>query len=200
LTCISFIFHRVFPVIIHNQRSDFELVSSTYFGHNAIWIRSPDQKVDANTVARAIFGRDVSKLEFMTALLYKLQRKKRLESNDQSNVDNTSAEGSSTSLQLLVIWGTDRSYRHSTYTLLIKHSNTIVWNEDELKKLHSAYCASFGTMFQVEPFCFAKYTWLLDDAPVLMTTLELGKVSRAIEITISEGIRKDDTKAPLCIL
>jgi hypothetical protein len=78
------------------------LTSSVYFVHNAIWIRSTDQKVDANTVARASLGRDVTKDEFSSALIYKLQRKS-IESHSQSNADNTFSEGTSTSIQLLIM-------------------------------------------------------------------------------------------------
>jgi hypothetical protein len=119
------------------------LVSPAYFGHNAIWIRSPDQKVDANAMARASFGKDTTKDEFSSALIYKLQKKKRLKYSDQSDADDKSKKDTSTSLQLLIIWRSNFGYKYEFFVraLLIKHSDTIIWDEDALKKLHSMHLA-----------------------------------------------------------
>jgi hypothetical protein len=186
----------MFSVLVHNQCSDFELESPVYFGHTVIWFRSPDRKVDANTVTRASFGRYIFEPRFTSALIYKLQRKKHREFNNQSNLDNTSTEVTSTCLQLLVIWRSDDWYgnRLSVRALLIKHSNTITWNEDTLEKLHSMYLALLGDDRNT------KDTWLLDDTTVLMTTSNSKEISCATKITISEGTREDDSMEPLCVL
>jgi phage gp46-like protein len=198
---ISFIFRNVFPAIIHNRCSNFELVSPAYFSHNGIWIRSPDQKVDTNTITSASFGRDETKDKFTSALLYKLQRKKSLE----SNVSNTSTEDTSTSLQLLIMWKSNDWYNFSVRALLVKHSNVIMWNEDTLKKLHSMHrvlldkglSINFGDMLR-EHYSIED-TWLLDDSAVLITTTEWEKENRRFEITLSEGTREDDYIEPLCV-
>jgi hypothetical protein len=147
-----------------------------------------DQKVDAETMIRASFGRSIFKAEFSSALIYKLQRKKSLE----SNADNTSTKDTSTSLQLLVIWGLNDKYDLCVRALLIKHSNTITWNEDTLKKLHSMHLSLCRDDDVIED------TWLLDDATVLMTTSKW-KVGCIFEIIISDGTRKDDTMEPLWV-
>jgi hypothetical protein len=170
-------------VLVHNQCSDFELVSPAYFGRNAIWIRSSDQKVDTNAMTRASFGKEIFKDKFASVLIYKLQRKGRLKSNDQSNVDSAFTEDSSTSFNRT---------GYSVRALLIKHGNIIDWNEDTLEKLHSMYHALCRDD-EIED------TWLLDDATVLMTTSKWKKDSHAFEITISEGIRKDDSMGPLWV-
>jgi hypothetical protein len=139
----------VIPVLVLNQCSDFELVSPVYFGHNTIWHIPLDQKVDANNMTRASFGIDTNKDEFESALMYKLQRKKRFKSNNQSNADNTFAKDTSTTLQLLVIWKSHNKYGYSVRVLLIKHSNTITWNEDTLEKLHSTRVAQFDHGFYI---------------------------------------------------
>jgi hypothetical protein len=182
----------VFPVLVHNQCSDFELISPVYFGHNAIWIRLPDQKVNSNTTTKASFGRGVNDHEFANALIYKLHKKKYIESNDQSNKDSTFTKNSSTSLQLLIIWKYNEHIL-CVRALLIKHSNAIIWNEDTLEKLY----------FMHLPLCkdddITKDTWLLDDATVLMTTSRWKRDSRAFEITISEETRRDETMEPLWV-
>jgi hypothetical protein len=183
----------VYPVLVHNQCSDLELVSPAYFGYNAIWHMPPDQKVDANTVARAGFGRDITKDEFASALIYKLQRRKCPESDDQSNADST--KDTSTSLQLLVIWKANDWHDNKFFirVLLIKHSNATAWDEDTLEKLHSTYCALLKDDYNI------KDIWMLDDATVLITTSNWKYVSCATKITISEGTREDDFMEPLCI-
>jgi hypothetical protein len=181
-----------YPVLVHNRCSDFELISPVCFGHNATWHISPDQKVDTNAIIGASFGRSLFEIEFSSALIYKLQRKKRLESNGQSDVNSVFTEDTLTSVQLLVIWRINDDYDFCVRALLIKHSNTITWNENALEKLHSTHlflCKAAGNI---------EDTWLLDDAAVLVTTSKW-KVGRTFEITISEGTRKDDTMEPLWV-
>jgi hypothetical protein len=153
----------------------------------------PEQKVDTNAVTRASFRRDAIKNKYASALLYKLQRKKRLESTNQSNMDNTSTDDTSTNLQLLVIWGPDNMQDIPVRSLIIKHSNIIIWNEGMLEKLHSIYLALLKKSYHTED------TWLLDDATVLMTTTEWKYVGFVTEITISKGIKEDDSMEPLYV-
>jgi hypothetical protein len=149
--------------------------------------------VDAKAMARTSFGDELFKLEFASALIYKLQRKKPLKSNDQSSADSTSTEDSLTSHQLLVIWRYNDEYRICVRALLIKHSNVVIWDEDTLGKLHSMHIALCRDAGIIED------TWLLDDATVLMTTSKLEEENRTFEITISEATRKDGTMEPLWV-
>jgi hypothetical protein len=153
----------------------------------------PDQKVDANTMTRAGLGRDAAKNEFASALIYKLQRKKHLKPNGQSNENNASKEDTLTSLRLLVIWGNNSMHYFCVRALLIKHSNTVTWNKDTLEKLYSMHLSLLRDDNIIED------TWLLDNATVIMTTSKWEKMRRAIEITISEGTRKDSTIEPLWV-
>jgi hypothetical protein len=137
----------------------------------------------------ASFRIDINEYRFESALLYKLQRKKGPKSNDQSNVDSTFTEDTSTSLQLLVIWKSKSSVR----ALLIKHSNTIAWNEDTLEKSRSMHLALLRDNLIV------KDIWLLDNATVLMTTSKRERASCVFEITVSEGVRENDTMEPLWV-
>jgi hypothetical protein len=167
-------------------------VSPVYFGHNTIWLRFPDQKVDTNAVIRAISGRGIAKDEFSGALLYKLQRKKRLDSNYQSNVDSTFAEDTSTSLQLLIMWGSNTKLKVSLCALLIKHNNAITWNENTLEKLYSMHLDLLrGTRTIIN-------RWSLNDVIMLRTILRSRQKDGRdiIEITISEGTRGDDSIEP----
>jgi hypothetical protein len=183
----SFQVYGVLSVIIHNQCSDFELTSLECFSHNVIWHIPPDQKVDANTMTSGSFG--VSAAVFTSALIYKLQKKSH-NSNNQSNADNT--EDALTNIQLLVIWGlNDRDFYLDT--VLIKHSNTITWDKDKLWELYSTRRHP-----QTDELTFED-TWLLDDATVLMTVLTFEEENSVFKITISKGIRIDDSIELLCI-
>jgi hypothetical protein len=143
-------------------------------------------------MTRISFGTHVNSDEFVGALMYKLQRKKRLEFNSQSNADNAFKEDASTNLQFLVAWKIDK-LRILIRALLIKHSNTITWDEDTLGKLHSMHLALLRDDAVVED------TWFLDDTTALMTTLKWQKEDDRAEITISEGTRKDDSMKPLWV-
>jgi hypothetical protein len=154
----------------------------------------PAQEVDVGAATRACFAKDATKDEFASALIYKLQRKN-IEPNNQSNEDNTSAEDTSTSLQLLLIWGSNVSYKNGLYVraLLIKHSNAITWDEDMLERLHSIHRALLRDDYNVED------TWLLDGVTMLNTKTEWVEGSHLFEIAIYEGNRKDSAVAPLWV-
>jgi hypothetical protein len=185
LGVIRLILYDVLSVLVHNQCSDFELISPAYFGSDIIWHIPPDQKVDANTMTRASFGKNAIKGEFASVLTYKLQRKGSLE----SNADNTL-----TNHRLLVIWRSDNRYDFSVRVLLIKHDNTITLGKDKLEKL------DYSSLDPLRDDCIIKNTWVLNDATVLMTTSKWEKQIRKIKIIISKGTKKDnDSMAPLRI-
>jgi hypothetical protein len=121
---------------------------------------------------KAGFGKNTFKRGFESILIYKLQKKGRLE----SNADNTS-----TSPRLLVIWRSDNRYEYSVGVLLIKYNNRITL--DELKKL------DYPPLALLRNSCNTKNTWVLDDIKVLIIS-KWEKQTRTIEITISEGTKK----------
>jgi hypothetical protein len=144
--------------------------------------------VNTNVTTRAGFKTDAAKDDFVGILMYKLQRKKSLE----SNADSVFTEDKSTSIQLLVSWRYNSQNSFSVCALFIKHEDIITWNNDKLRELDS--------MYRVLPNdgSIIKDTWLLDDAIALTTTLKWG-MGHTIEISISEGDRKDDSVEPLLI-
>jgi hypothetical protein len=194
------------PITVHNQCSDFELVSPVYFGHNAIWLKPPCQKVDANTIISASFGKNAFQREFESALIYKLQRKRSLVSGNQSGTNDTSIENSSTSLQLLVMWMPGYEfYKFYVRVILINHSDAITWNEDKLKELYSVHFELFKDYYYVKNTwssgdrAMLMDTWLLGGTTVLMTTSKWNEESCVHEITISEGTREDNSIEPLLV-
>jgi hypothetical protein len=176
---ISFTFHNVLSIIIHNECSDFELVSPSYLSRGVTWYIPPDQEVDANTSTRISFAKEITKNEFTSALIYRLQRK-----NIESNADNTS-------IQLLIIWKFDKMDEFSARVLLIKYSNTITWDDNMLKKLHAM------DLTPLDDYADVSETWLLDDATMLTTTLMWDDEWPTLEITIETG--NDDSMDSPCV-
>jgi hypothetical protein len=130
-----------------------------------------------------ILEKNEAKREFISVLIYRLQRKE----STKPNADNTS-----TNHQLLVIWRSDNKYDFTVRVLLIKHRNTITLDEDKLKKL------DYSSLAPLRDGCIIKNTWVLNDAAVLMTTSKWEKRIRTTEITISKGTKKDNgSMAPL---
>jgi hypothetical protein len=163
-----------------------------------MWLKFPSQEVDANTMTEAVFGQDVTKRELVGVLIYKPQRKRSLE----SNADNTSKEGPSTNVRLLIIWEPNDWYGFSVRALLIKHSDTITWNEDKLRWLYSIRHVLFkkcphDVSDWFEKGLFIEDTWLLDDTTALMTTSKWKKDSCVFEIIISEETREYNCMKPL---
>jgi hypothetical protein len=185
IACIDlcqFYFSLCILCIIHNKCSDFELVSPAYFGRDIIWHVPPDQKVYANAMTKAIFGKNVAKDEFASALMYRLLRKGGL----KSNANNVSSP------QLLVVWRSDNRYGYSVRVLLIKQDNTITLDEDKLKRL------DYPNLTLLKNGHIIKNTWALDDTTVLITS-KWEKQIRTIEITISKVTRENSCMKPLCI-
>jgi hypothetical protein len=170
-------------MLVYNQCSDFELVSPAYFGSDIIWHIPPNQKVNANTMTRAGFGKNPVKREFTSVLIYRLQKKESFKSN---------ADSTSTDHRLLVIWRSDDRYDFTVRVLLIKHRNTITLDKDKLKRLY------YSSLAPLRDGCVIRNTWVLDDANVLMTTSKREKRIRTTEITISKGTKEDnDFMVPL---
>jgi hypothetical protein len=153
-------------------------------------------------MAETNFGGRATKHEFVCVLIYKLQRKKSFESNE----DNTSKEKSSTSIQLLVICEPQDEYGFFVRAQLIKHSNTITWDEDKLRELYSMrhallnkrLLADSNDVFKKYPF-IVEETWLSNDTTALVTRSMWESGDYVFEITISEGTRKGDYMEPLWI-
>jgi hypothetical protein len=185
------VFYYVHPILVHNQCLYFELVSPVYFGDNVIWHIPPDQKVCANDVTKASFGKDAAKSEFTSVLIYKLQRKKHLESNDQSNEDSMFTKDTLTGFQLVVIWryNSDRIYSHAW---LIEHDNTFIWNEDKLERLYDVYNNQYNASSSMGG-------WLLDDDTVLKVGCETAYRSFGTKVVISEGKHVSSLIKPLWV-
>jgi hypothetical protein len=175
----SFHLRHVFPIMIHNQCPNFELVSPECIGCDITWHIPPDQKVDANTMKSASFERNTTGKDFTCALIYKLQRKEYFE----FDIDNTT----NTSIQLVIICRVRNGYDSCLDVSLIERSNTMSWSEDKLKE------------FYYESYDINTYShtiediWPLDDETVLITASKWEEWWHPIEVTLSEGTIEDDT-------
>jgi hypothetical protein len=147
---------------------------------------------------RASFGRDVKEMEFTGALIYKIRRKNHRESNDQAGDDDKSTEDPLASVRLLITWGPgdrhkNNRYRFSVCARLIKHNNTITWDEDMIEKLHSMHCVRLKNGHN------SRNTWVLDDGIVIMTRSHWKEENHAFEIIISGGANENGCMKPLRI-
>jgi hypothetical protein len=117
--------------------------------------------------------------DFMSVLIYRLQRK-----SLESNADNT--KDTSTSIQLLVIWEPMTRDVFFVRALLIKHNNTVTWDEDKLRELHAMHLAL------LRDDDIIKNTCLLDGTTILMATPREIGLSLVTEITISKRSEEDN--------
>jgi hypothetical protein len=141
----------------------------------------PNQKVNTNSEASVSFGKNATKREFTSALIYRLQRKE----SPESNVNNAS-----TNRQLLVIWKSDDRHEFVVCVMLVKHNNTITLDKDVLKKLDYSHIDLLRNSQTIES------TWVLDDEIALVTTLKCEKQICTTEITISEGTKENGCMVP----
>jgi hypothetical protein len=166
-------------VNIHNQCSDFNLTTRTWFKRNINWHKEPDVEVDAGSMTSADFVPYFAAFE--GSLTYQLQRK-HTESDDQLK---------STYTLLFITWKSEGYKELCAHVRLIECDKQIRWDFHKVKEYHQRY--QFSTY--AGPI---KDTWLIYDGTVLTTGLELDFTQRdgVLNITISEGVADDHTKIP----
>jgi hypothetical protein len=170
---------------IHHQFPGTELVSPLYHSNSATCYLSSDQSVNAGSIIQAGFDVNLTQDNAMGALMYKLQRK----NTDQFN------EEESTCIQLFIFWEVDSSKKPEVYSYLIEHDKSYIWDEDRLMR-QIFWCDLFD--IQYGPI---EETWLVYDNAVFMTSVNVTCEEGCckLEMTISEGSIKDDTRRPLYI-
>jgi hypothetical protein len=187
---ISLNFQLPAYISIHNLCSSTELTSPIYFCNGATYRMLFDQQANIGTGVCVCLEIDNTQSTFEGALLYKLQRKTKVESDDRSNVGTTAEKANRNEekcAQMLIGWKMDHCIPRM-YVMLIEHVKELTWNEDKLKKLHYENCS------QLDNYCDSKSTsWLMDDNTVLKTIFKVTKLDGSFKqsITISEK-KKDD--------
>jgi hypothetical protein len=176
-----------FKLNIHNQCLHVDLASPTYVTSDGLEChRPPDHKVHAGDTMK--FGFIISKPgdEAYGVLIYGLQRRW---SHESTNID----KGTSSAVQILVVWRISGSKKLYVDTLLVEHDKGFDWNEDDLRELYSK---NFDR-FRLCPDS-ATETWLLDDNTALNTIFKIRNGGQLLNITISE-VEKDNTRMPVHI-
>jgi hypothetical protein len=157
------------------QCADIKLTSPVYFIKDASCHVQFPQQVNSKSIMKINFITGADKDTFGGALLYRLQRKKK----------------TSISTQLLVIWGYDSIGPYS-YTLVIEHESTLVWNEDKLKRLYDVYNSQHRVYFNSEK-------WLLDGNTRLNTYCRTLHGGFEMDISIHKRESNSIPKKPLWV-
>jgi hypothetical protein len=126
--------------------------------------------------------------------MYKLQRKNIDQSNGEVISSETTAAAAACT-QLIIIWKVKRYSEVRVHLSLIEHDEGHVWDRARLMKL------AFGFELVNVQHGPIEETYLMRDSTVLMTSLNLTREEGCykLEMTISEGDIKDDTRRPLYI-
>jgi hypothetical protein len=138
------------------------------------------QQVDSNSIMKANFITSINQDTFGGVLLYHLQGKK----------------DTPTSTQLLMIWGYKSNGLYSN-VLLIEHENTLIWSEDELKRLYHVYDSRYKAYYDTD--LFGRETWLLDDNTELHMSCNSWCKDFKIELSIFESETSTYPPRPLWI-
>jgi hypothetical protein len=162
-------------VTINNQCTDIELTSTAYFTKDATCHIQFPLQVNTNRIMKASFITGINRDTFGGALLYHLRQK----------------EDASIITQLLVIWGYKSDGLYS-YVLPIEHKNTLVWNEDKLKRLYNIYDSQCNVSSNIE-------RWLLNNNTNLKAECELSHGGFGMNIIVSEEKNRVHLTRPLCI-
>jgi hypothetical protein len=172
---VSLTLQSTMNVAINNRCSNIELISPVYFIRDATCHIQFPQQVGSKSIMKVKFKAGINQDAFGGVLLYCLQRK----------------EDTSTSIQLLVIWGckSDNLYSH---VRLIEHESTFEWDKDKLKKLHDVYDSQYNISFNADK-------WLLDDNTKLRTRCETSHGGLKMNIIIFEEKDLSSPRKPLWV-
>jgi hypothetical protein len=172
-------------VTIHNRCSNTKLVSPVYFSNDAVCPKLFSQQANIGTEMKASFEVNTTRVDFESALLFKLQR---YYDNQYSMSTSTTGVDKDEAMHvyMLVAWKVKDS-KHFVYVVLVKHNKEFIWNEDNLKKLyyenHDRFKEYSGTISD---------TWLMDDSMALETTFRVRDLEGSFELSISISEERDD--------
>jgi hypothetical protein len=117
------------------------------------------------------------------ALICELQRK-------QTHESTVFGKDTSSSVYLLVIWGTFRSKLEAD-VMLIEHDKAFNWDRNSLVNLYNKNNRRFRWYLSS-----ATETWSLDDNTTLMTTLKIINEDLTLNVTVSEVKRGNNARIP----
>jgi hypothetical protein len=148
------------------------------------WHIVPDQEINANAIMRYRLEFDSGQDILEGALLYKIQRQQHTEADRP-------ARGESKHIQLLVVWHVKYTEVLYVHTLLVEHGRKL--DKDKLKRLYQKY------WHLLDPWVSStEIDWLLDDASILKTRVNVMNEGYRCDIFISEGT-EDDIERPFWI-
>jgi hypothetical protein len=168
---------------IRNQCLNVDLVSLAYYTDYGLECYiSPDYKVCAGDTMRSGFIIKWDKA--YGVLIYKIQRKQKHESN----------ENTSSTAHLLVILKISNYNELYADVLLVEYDKGFIWNEKSLEDLYykNIYPSRLHSSSATE-------IWSLNDNVALMTTSEMMYEDRILNISISEVERYHITRTPVHI-
>jgi hypothetical protein len=181
-------------LVIHHQFPGIELTSLLYYGNGAVCPQLSDQQIDIGTKRKYGFEIYAIQDDFVSALLFKLQRS----TDGQCNMDASTTETDKNVtryVQMLVAWKVTDS-KSFVYIVLIEHIKEFTCNEEALKKLYYENHDQFKEYDDT-----ISDTWLVDSNVVLKTTFSARSLKKNFElsISISEEERNDYSMRPFCI-
>jgi hypothetical protein len=172
---VSLTIQSMVDVTIDNRCRNIKLTSPVYFIKDTTCHIQFPQQVNFESVIKVNFITSIDRDRFGGVLLYHLQRK----------------EDTSTSVQLLMIWGYNSEMLYSK-AWLIEHEHALVWNEDKLKRLHDVYNRHRNAYLDIE-------SWSLDDNTELETVYRASHGRFGMKIIIFEEIFQQPLIEPLWV-
>jgi hypothetical protein len=181
-------------ITIHNLYPDLELTSPIYCGNGAICYVSPSQQTDTDNIMEASFGIAFKQEEFKGVLLYKLQRKHTIKTDNHLNSSIVYIEGAATNVHLLVVWDFGH-YFYDFCVCLIEYINDFTWDEDKLWTLYRDYNNEFCVGYESKVV-----TWLTNNGAVIKARYDITyRSDYKLDIVLSEGTVDYKTKKPIRI-
>jgi hypothetical protein len=172
-------------ITIHNQYPGLELTSPVYCSSNTTYCVPSDQQTDTNNTMEASFGIDTKRGVFKGALLYELQRKCAIRTENRPNHSTAFIEDSTTNIYLLVVWDVINECADFPVCLL-ECTDDFTWDEDKLWTLRHQY-----NDILLKDYNYRTITWLIRGDTVIKTRRDIIYGSDyKLDIVISEETGK----------
>jgi hypothetical protein len=160
------------------------LESPIYYCKGGTYHVSPSWQIDTGATIKASLKVGYNQQYFEGALLYKLQRKYAIKTDNQSDNRASSIENTATNMCLLVALNAGY-FRCNFYVCLMEFTDNFALDEGKLWVLYEKYNHEFYGNYKDNII-----TWLMDDGTVIETKRDITPGSEyKLDIIISEGIR-----------
>jgi hypothetical protein len=185
---------KILHITIYNQHPGLELTSPVYDSNGITHHVSHNQQAGTDNTVEASFGIDFKKGNFRGSLLYKLQRKNAIRTDNRPNSSITFIEDTIPNVYLFVTWFVSSNYR-GFHVFLVEFTTDFTWDDDKLWRMFWKYNRP-SYLYHLTDLII----WSMSDGTFIRTKRNVRQeLAYELDLIISEVTWQYSTMSPLRI-